>query len=197
MTRRMATVLLLCLLSSAVLVVTPTTALGGGCFAEGDEISSSRAEGDATVLMEKCQFVTPVVFIEPGSTVTWTNNDPVPHSVTGAFRSIGGEKLLNDGDELSFRFDNAGVFPYYCVLHAGMAGAVVVGDVDELKAAAPLDANAVAVPPVDEAAPPGDANESREETSSNAAPIAIGAGVVALIIAAAIAVMRRKPVLQP
>lgn len=196
MTRRMATVLLLCLLSSAVLVLTPSAAAGGACYADGP-ISSSRAEGDATVLIEKCQFESTVLYIEPGSTVTWDNNDPMPHSVTGAFRSIGGEKLIHASDDpLSFRFDNAGVFPYYCVLHPGMAGAVVVGDVDDLKASAPLDADAVAAPISDDAAPPGDANENREETSSNAAPIAIGAGVVALLIVAAIAVLRRKPALQ-
>ena len=196
MTRRTSTILLLCLLSCAVLVLTPSAAAGGGCYAEGPT-SSSRAEGDVTVPIVKCEFKSTVLYIEPGSTVTWVNQDPVPHSVTGPYRSIGGDKLLHDGDELSFRFDKAGVFPYYCVLHSGMAGAVVVGDADDLKAAAPLDADAIAVPQVDDAAPPGDAaTDNTEETSSNAAPIAIGAGVVALLIAAVIALLRRKPALQ-
>lgn len=193
MSRRMPTVLVLSLLSCAVLVLTPSAAAGGGCYAEGPT-SSSRATGDATVPIQKCEFQPTVLYIEPGSTVTWGNKDPVPHSVTGAYGSIGGDKLLKDGDELSFRFDNAGVFPYYCVLHPGMAGAVVVGDADDLKAAAPLDADAIAVPQVEDAAPPSDAaTESTEETSSNAV---IGAGVVALLIAGVIAVLRRKPAFQ-
>jgi hypothetical protein len=32
------------------------------------------------------------------------------------------------GKSVTFRFDEEGVYPFFCCLHPGMAGAVVVGD---------------------------------------------------------------------
>ena len=197
MSRRGATTLLLCLLSSAVLVLTPSAAAGGGCHAKSDEITSGRAEGDSTLLIEGCQYERTVFYIEPGSTVTWDNRDPVPHTVTGAFLSIGSDRMIEAGDDpVSYTFDNAGVFPYYCVLHPGMAGAIVVGDVDASKAAAePLEASAVAVPPAEEPPP---TTGVTEETSSNTGPIAIGAGLATLLIAGVtfVLIRGRKPALH-
>jgi plastocyanin len=68
------------------------------------------------------------IHIRPGATVTWLNKDPVPHTVTGANRAWGSFKSLKRNRSLSFQFNRAGVYPYYCVLHVGMVGTVVVRD---------------------------------------------------------------------
>ncbi len=55
--------------------------------------------------------------VRVGGTVTWTNRDVDAHDVlapSGAFSS----PLLHDGQTFSFTFDRAGVFAYYCSLHA-------------------------------------------------------------------------------
>ena len=70
-------------------------------------------------------FKNPVVTVKPGTTVTWTNADDIPHTVTstsGAFKS----KVLDSGDKFSFTFAKAGQFGYYCALHPHMTGTVIV-----------------------------------------------------------------------
>jgi plastocyanin len=60
-----------------------------------------------------------------GTTVTWTNKDPEPHTVidkNGHFRSA----ALDTGDSFSFTFKDAGTYTYFCSLHPHMTGTVEV-----------------------------------------------------------------------
>ncbi len=119
-------------LTAFALVLAPTAAAGGGCHWESSEWTSQTESADeVTAHIAGCRFEPTTLHIEPGTTVTWLNKDPVPHSVTGPFLSLGGDELLNQGQSTSVTFDEVGVFPYYCVLHPGMAAAVVVGDSGE------------------------------------------------------------------
>jgi plastocyanin len=70
-------------------------------------------------------FNAPVVTVKPGTTVTWTNGDDIPHTVVskdGLFKS----KVLDSGDHYSFTFAKAGQFGYFCSLHPHMTGTIVV-----------------------------------------------------------------------
>jgi plastocyanin len=69
-----------------------------------------------------------VIHVRPGATVKWINKDGAPHSVTGANRAWGSYKRLKLDEAVTYRFNRAGVYPYYCVLHLGMVGTVVVRD---------------------------------------------------------------------
>jgi plastocyanin len=63
--------------------------------------------------------------IPVGSSVTWVNNDDVPHTVVGShqeFRS----KALDTDDTFSFTFTKAGTFEYFCSVHPMMTGKIVV-----------------------------------------------------------------------
>ena len=119
---------LLVLAGLALAVIPATAAAGGGCHPESLNPSSADATGSksATVPAEKCQFSPTVLYVDPGTDVTWTNEDPVPHTVTG-FSFGSGDELMK-GDRVAYRFDEEGVFPYSCILHPGMNGAIVVGD---------------------------------------------------------------------
>lgn len=59
-----------------------------------------------------------------GSTVTWTNQDSAPHTVTFS----GGPDCgtLNNGGTASATFSEAGTFDYSCTIHPTMRGQVVV-----------------------------------------------------------------------
>lgn len=60
-----------------------------------------------------------------GSTVTWTNDDPVPHtatSVDGAFDT----NTIAAGSTAEVTFDTVGSFDYVCAFHPGMAGTIIV-----------------------------------------------------------------------
>jgi len=58
-----------------------------------------------------------------GDTVTWTNRDPVGHTVTGTGFDTG---TIAGGASASVTFANAGTFAYVCTIHQSMAGTVVV-----------------------------------------------------------------------
>lgn len=110
----------------------PAAAGGGGC--RGDA-----TEGRATTVdMAKACMTPTVVHVEPGTTVTWTNRDPILHNLYGTNWAYGD---LQPGASISRTFDDVGTFPYACTLHPGMLGAVVVGDAGtDLAAVAPVAA---------------------------------------------------------
>jgi plastocyanin len=70
------------------------------------------------------------VQVRAGGTVSWTNNDSVPHTATsgqdaqpdGTFDS----GILEQGMSFSFTFEEAGEYPYFCTLHPNMVGTVSV-----------------------------------------------------------------------
>ncbi|MGZ8651384.1 MAG: cupredoxin domain-containing protein [Actinomycetota bacterium] len=97
---------------------------GGGCHAGGP----TRGQGDTVELVDLC-FASTVLYVEPGTDVTWTNRDATGHNVVGVAATWGDpERTLFQGDTVSYRFDDDGVYPYACWIHPGMIGAIVVGD---------------------------------------------------------------------
>jgi plastocyanin len=65
--------------------------------------------------------------VETGATVTWTNDDGVPHTVTStdgpgissATTSSFGSGTLQSGESFSHTFEEPGTYYYACTLHAG------------------------------------------------------------------------------
>ena len=71
------------------------------------------------------QYSMPTLTVPVGTTVTWTNHDVEPHTVTAndrAFASSG----LETNDTFAFRFDRPGTYAYHCALHPFMTGQIVV-----------------------------------------------------------------------
>lgn len=171
--------------ASFLLLLAPSVAAGGGCMWQSAQPSEERtSEGEVTAFIAGCRFEPTTLYIQPGTTVTWSNKDPVPHSVTGAFLTLGSDRLINQGASTTVAFDEEGVFPYYCVLHPGMAASVVVGN--------PLDGvagsdDAAAAPPAstDRGGPIG-------ETSSSEWPLVAGAAALATATGAGIALLVRR-----
>jgi plastocyanin len=86
--------------------------------------SSKGAEG-AMVKIDNFTFNPARLVVRPGETVTWINEDDIPHtvaSVTKLFRS----KALDTDDRFSFTFTTPGVYEYFCSLHPHMKATVVV-----------------------------------------------------------------------
>jgi plastocyanin len=77
------------------------------------------------VTISNMAFSPATVTIPLGTKVTWTNTDPVAHTVTavgGAFNS----GHLNPGQTFSYTFDKAGTFDYACTYHPYMKGTITV-----------------------------------------------------------------------
>ena len=98
---------------------TETEAAGGGAAGPNVEVG-----------MKDIQFDPKDVTVAKGGTITWTNNESVPHDVTKEdgpgpdFSS--GKGNLNQGDTYKQTFDTAGKINYVCTIHPNMTGAVTV-----------------------------------------------------------------------
>jgi manganese oxidase len=78
-----------------------------------------------TVSIKNFAFDPPNATVAPGTTVTWVNDDQVPHTATandGAFDS----GTLQPGQSYSFAFDKPGTYAYHCNIHPYMTATVTV-----------------------------------------------------------------------
>jgi plastocyanin len=80
----------------------------------------------ATVKIGNFTFGPQTLTVTAGTTVTWINQDDIPHTVVAndgkSFRS----KVLDTGDRFSFTFARPGRFGYFCSIHPHMTGTVLV-----------------------------------------------------------------------
>ena len=74
------------------------------------------------------KFDPEVITVAVGTTVTWTNKDEVPHTVTSSDKRFKSSGALDQGDSYSFTFTTPGTYPYYCTVHPFMTGKVIVLD---------------------------------------------------------------------
>ena len=108
------------------------TESGGG---EAEDTGSGGGEGGAggpTVSMKNIQFQPADISVSAGDTITFMNDEAVPHDVKKAagpgrdFES-GPEGGMQEGDAFELTLDEAGKYEYVCRVHApGMAGTITV-----------------------------------------------------------------------
>jgi plastocyanin len=79
---------------------------------------------DMEVKIDNFTFSPHTLTVKAGTTVTWTNEDDIPHVVAGppTFKS----KALDTDDKYSFTFTTPGTYSYFCSLHPHMTGSIVV-----------------------------------------------------------------------
>jgi 3',5'-cyclic-AMP phosphodiesterase len=71
-------------------------------------------------------FAPKLLTVGRGTSVTWINNDDVPHTIASANGAFPASRALDTGNRYSFRFDAAGAYDYFCSIHPVMTGRVVV-----------------------------------------------------------------------
>ncbi len=98
-------------------------AIGGsaGPHAQADAAKRPAAE----VKIDNFSFGPASLTVAPGTTVTWTNRDDIPHTVVADDRSFK-SKTLDTDETFSYTFDQPGTYPYFCSIHPHMTGKVVV-----------------------------------------------------------------------
>ena len=87
--------------------------------------TAQAAASSAAVKIDNFSFGPQAITVSPGTKVTWTNRDDIPHTVVsteGVFKS----KVLDTDESFSFTFDKPGTYPYFCSVHPKMTGTVVV-----------------------------------------------------------------------
>lgn len=84
----------------------------------------------AAVIMVNTSFQPQQIEVPVGTTVIWTNQDSVAHTVTSGTRdnptSLFDSGEIGAGATFSFTFTAPGTYPYHCTPHVGMDGTIVV-----------------------------------------------------------------------
>jgi plastocyanin len=92
------------------------TAAGGG----------AATGGAVTVAMRNIKFVPATIRVKVGQRITWTNDDPVAHTVTAQRGADFDSGTVNSGGRFSFTPRKAGPIDYVCTIHPGQAGTITV-----------------------------------------------------------------------
>ena len=79
-----------------------------------------------SIKIDGCTFAPTVARVPAGTEVQFLNSSIAFHDIVGRDRAWGTEGL-DPGEQYSHRFQDAGVYPFSCSLHPGMAGVIVVG----------------------------------------------------------------------
>jgi plastocyanin len=101
-------------------------ALAVGVFATATALPAALAHAAETeVKIDNFAFAPQRVVVKPGTTVTWINEDDIPHTIassTKLFKS----NALDTKDKFSFTFTTLGAYEYFRSLHPHMTGTIVV-----------------------------------------------------------------------
>jgi plastocyanin len=90
--------------------------------------STAVSESESRIRMRNDTFYYDYVFVPAGTTITWVNEEPDPanaHNILaedGSFTS----PLVMPGESWQYTFTTPGYYRYFCELHDGMEGAVLV-----------------------------------------------------------------------
>ena len=186
MSRRLFGPLLTLALAAAALFVVPIVALAGDpCFHEFDNRPAPSTGATSQIALGDCVFTPTVTQVAVGTTVTWRNASSQDHEVVGANLTWGAhDKLLAPGDTIGWTFERAGLYGYSCMIHPGMTGIVVVGEVSAAQAQAPVAATV-------------SAETDSGASGPSAAVVGLAAGAGGLAIGLLLAGLRRREAPPP
>jgi hypothetical protein len=77
------------------------------------------------VRIADCSFTPSLTTVDPGTAVTFMNEDWTTHNVGGS--EWGTFEDMREGDAFTATFSESGIYPFACSYHPGMTGAIVVG----------------------------------------------------------------------
>jgi 3',5'-cyclic-AMP phosphodiesterase len=92
--------------------------------------SAARANRENTaattqVRIDNFSFTPKSLTVKVGDTVTWTNQDDIPHNVVSTDKKFS-SPVLDTDQAFSFRFSEPGSYAYFCKIHPMMTGMIVV-----------------------------------------------------------------------
>jgi plastocyanin len=104
---------------------------GCGSSSKTTSTQATRATGGSSggvvaVSMKTIQFVPKNVTAKVGQKITWTNDDPVAHTVTAQRGADFDSGTVNSGGTFSFTPKKAGTIAYVCTIHPGQSGTITV-----------------------------------------------------------------------
>src|SRR4051794_30715016 len=99
--------------------------IGGAALACALALPALASPAATAVKIDNFVFGPAEVVVPVGATVSWTNNDDIPHTIVAEDKSFR-SKVLDTGESYSFTFKSTGSYGYFCSLHPHMTGKIVV-----------------------------------------------------------------------
>jgi len=90
-----------------------------------DDLNNAGADRVASVSIDHMSFTPSELIVAPGTTVTWVNNEMMPHNVVDSNKAFRSKILAKDGT-FSFTFTTPGDYNYVCLIHPNMKGKIIV-----------------------------------------------------------------------
>jgi plastocyanin len=112
------------MMRSALVAVVLGAVVGSGLA--GSVLVARAQDPASTVSIDNFTFTPQTLTVKPGTTVTWTNKDDIPHGVASANNTFSKSKALDTDDSYSFTFTTPGTYQYFCYIHPHMTGTIVV-----------------------------------------------------------------------
>jgi plastocyanin len=78
-----------------------------------------------SVSIANMSFSPATLTVTAGTTVTWTNNDGITHTVTSDVAGFDSGNIIMGG-KFSKVFSAAGTYSYHCTIHPEMKGTIIV-----------------------------------------------------------------------
>jgi plastocyanin len=117
-------------MSSAFMMLAMGMGMGGHMAMMGGRGSDPAGEtpvvGVTEVAIEDFAFSPANIVVDVGTTVTWTNEDRVRHTVTSDDGDVLDSPLLGRNETFSYTFETPGQYAYHCAPHPNMQGLVTV-----------------------------------------------------------------------
>jgi nitrite reductase (NO-forming) len=120
-------------ISSLILMISILLALGllfnpaiipTSAFYQGNSVSIVPRAADPN---NDQSFVPQFISMPIESTVSWTNDDSIQHTITSDEEGLFASGPISPGETFDNTFDTPGEFGYHCSIHPWMTGRVMVG----------------------------------------------------------------------
>ena len=91
--------------------------------AAGDQNGSS---DKYQIKIDNFSFAPETLTVPAGATVTWVNQDDVPHNIVSSEGKTLKSPVMDTDEKFSYTFTKPGTYPYYCGIHPKMTAKVIV-----------------------------------------------------------------------
>ena len=104
---------------------TPVPPAALATLAPARPVAAPGPAGGPQVEIANFNFTPAELTVPVGGTVTWSNNDDAPHTVTSADKVFSSPSINTDA-QFTFTFAAPGTYAYFCAIHPFMTAKVVV-----------------------------------------------------------------------
>ena len=115
-------------LTACLVIITIICTFASAATDANQRIQIDTNQTDNSVIITNFAFEPHELNVTVNSSVSWTNEDTVPHTIVTDKDAAAEIKSanLNKGDTFEYNFTKIGTYPYHCSIHPSMTGVIQV-----------------------------------------------------------------------